>query len=393
MKKFSTRVLARSAALTTALAGAAVAPTAGPGVATLIASLAGWTALAHPSGAFAQATATPPLEIAKDAPDKYVVVKGDTLWDISGRFLEKPWRWPEIWELNREQIHDPHWIYPGDIVYLDRNAEGGPRLRLGRPIGEGGSGGGALGAQARLQPMTRSEPLGRNAIPTINAAAIDAFLNRPLIVDETSLANNPYLVGTEEGRLYLSRGDLAYARGLGDQPAEEWHIYRPSKPLLDPDTRKPIALEALYIGSARLEKNGDPATLRITGTTEEIGTGDRLMPAERSRTINYAPHAPDGPVDGRIVSVYRGVAQAGRNSVVALNVGQAQGIEIGHVLSISKRGQIVPDRDGPVRGQMVKLPDEAIGYLMVFRVFDHVSYGLILDASKSVAIGDNVNTP
>ncbi|MFT4104039.1 MAG: LysM peptidoglycan-binding domain-containing protein [Burkholderiaceae bacterium] len=390
MKKFSTRVLARSAALTTALAGAAMAPTAGPGAAALIAGLAGWTALAHPSRALAQATATPPLEIAKDAPDKYVVVKGDTLWDISGRFLEKPWRWPEIWELNREQIRDPHWIYPGDVVYLDRNAAGGPRLRLGRPIGEGG---GALGAQARLQPMTRSEPLGRNAIPTINAAAIDAFLNRPLIIDETSLSNNPYLVGTEEGRLYLSRGDIAYARGMGEQPAEEWHIYRPSKPLMDPDTRKPIALEALYVGSARLEKNGDPATLRITGTTEEIGTGDRLMPAERSRTINYAPHAPAGPVDGRVVSVHRGVAQAGRNSVVALNVGLAQGIEVGHVLSISKRGQIVPDRDGPVRGQTVKLPDEAIGYLMVFRVFDQVSYGLILDASKSVAVGDNVNTP
>lgn len=380
--------------MTTALAGAIAAPTAGPGTAAIIAGLAGWAVIASPSTAHAEAT--PPLEIAKDAPDKYIVVKGDTLWDISGRFLEKPWRWPEIWELNREQINDPHWIYPGDIVYLDRNAAGQPRLRLGKPVGGGrdGSGGdGALGAQARLQPLTRSEPLGRNAIPTINAAAIDAFLNRPLIVDEASMLRNPYIVGTEEGRLYLSNGDLAYARGMGDQPAEEWHIYRPSKPLVDPDTRRPIALEALYIGSARLEKNGDPATLRITNTNEEIGTGDRLMPAERGRTINYAPHAPDGDVNGRIVSVYRGVAQAGRNNVVALNVGQTQGIETGHVLAISKRGQLVPDRDGPIRGQMVKLPDEAIGHLLVFRVFANVSYGLILDASKSVAIGDNVTTP
>jgi len=386
--------LARTAALTTTLAGAALAPTAGPGTAAMIAGLAGWAAIAGPSTAYAQAKATPPLEIAKDAPDKYIVVKGDTLWDISGRFLEKPWRWPEIWELNREQINDPHWIYPGDIVYLDRNAAGQPRLRLGRPIGgKGGLGDGALGAQARLQPMTRSESLGRNAIPTIDAAAIDAFLNRPLIVDEASMMQNPYIVGTEEGRLYLSTGDMAYARGLGEQPAQDWHIYRPSKPLIDPDTRRPIALEALYIGSARLEKNGDPATLRITGTNEEIGTGDRLMPAERSRTINYAPHAPDSEINGRVVSVYRGVAQAGRNNVVALNVGQAQGIEVGHVLSISKRGQLVPDRDGPVRGQMVKLPDEAVGYLLVFRVFDHVSYGLILDASKAIAIGDNVTTP
>ena len=382
MKKFSTRVCT----LAVALAGIG-----GP-LPVITGATVGLLTVGLPITAAAQKS-TPPLEISPDAPDRYTVVKGDTLWDISGRFLEKPWRWPEIWDLNREQIKNPHWIYPGDIVYLDRNADGGPRLRLGRSV-DGSNRDGLNGnGNGTLQPMTRSEALDRNAIPTISAAAIDAFLNRPLIVDAKALASNPRLVGTEEGRLYLGRGDLAYVRGIEDTSVPEWHIYRPSKPLLDPDTRKPIAFEALYVGTARLEKLGDPSTLRIAGTSEEVGVGDRLMPAERGRMVNYAPHAPDKDVKGRIVSVYRGVAQAGRNSVVALNIGESDGLEVGHVLTINQRGAIVPDRDAPKGGEMIKLPDESIGYLLVFRVFDHIAYGLILDASKAVTIGDNVATP
>ena len=381
MKKFSTRVCG----LAVALAGI------GGSLPAITSTTIGLLTIGLSTPAAAQ-KATPPLEISPDAPDRYTVVKGDTLWDISGRFLEKPWRWPEIWHLNREQIKDPHWIYPGDIVYLDRNAEGGPRLRLGRAV-DGNNRDGRGNDLGNLQPMTRSASLARTAIPTISASAIDAFLNRPLIVDEKALATNPRLVGTEEGRLYLGRGDLAYVRGITDSTVPEWHIYRPSKPLLDPDTRKPIAYEALYVGTARLEKLGDPSTLRIAGTSEEVGVGDRLMPAERGRMINYAPHAPEKDIQGRVVSVYRGVAQAGRNSVIALNVGEADGVEVGHVLSILQRGAIVPDREAPKGGEMIKLPDESIGYLLVFRVFEHIAYGLILDASKAVAIGDNVSTP
>jgi LysM domain len=330
---------------------------------------------------------TPPLELSKDAPDRYTVVRGDTLWDISGKFLQKPWRWPEIWQLNREQIEDPHWIYPGDIVYLDQS-NGTPRLRLGKAVG--GSNGAAGERRDQLQPMARSEPLSRSAIPTISAAAIDAFLNRPLIVDEIGLKNSPRIVGTEEGRVYLGRGDLAYVRGIKDDSVTEWHIYRPAKPLLDPDTRLPIAFEALYVGSAHVERRGDPATLRITGTSEEVGEGDRLMPAERARVVNYAPRPPSTPINGRIVSVYRGVSQAGRNSVVALNVGKGNGLEVGNVLAISQRGVLVPDRE---INKPVKLPDEATGYLLVFRIFDKIAYGLIMDASRPVAVGDVVANP
>ncbi len=359
--------------------------------ATLTAAALGWLALT-PTGSFlsaAQAATTAPVQLTKDAPDRYTVVRGDTLWDISGKFLQKPWLWPEVWQLNKEQIKDPHWIYPGDVVYLD-NSSGTPRLRLGKAVGDG-----AASAERRgvVQPMARSTSLETSAISTISAAAIDAFLNRPLIVDETGLRTHPRIVATQEGRVYLGRGDVAYVRSKEAlQNQTEWHIYRQAKPLLDPDTRLPIAFEALYVGTGRIERTGDPSTLRIVGTSEEVGEGDRLMPAERGRIVNYAPHAPAGDIKGRIVSVYRGVAQAGRNSVVALNVGKEHGVDVGHVLSIQQRGAVVLDRESEKR-ELIKLPDESTGYLLVFRVFDKIAYGLIMDARRAVSVGDNVVTP
>lgn len=339
--------------------------------------------------------ATPPLEITPGAPDRYVVVKGDTLWDISGRFLEKPWRWPEIWDLNRDSIRDPHWIYPGDVVLLDRSGAH-PRLRLARRIGGGsnvdgaGAGGGSAGT-VKLQPMVRSEPLERDAVPTLDVAAIAPFLNRPLIVEESDLLTNPRIVATQEGRVYLGRGDLAYVRGIEDESVAEWHLYRKAKPILDPDTREPIAYEALYVGGAQLERVGDPATLRLTSVTEEVGVGDRLMPAVKDKPLNFAPRAPEGPVHGRIVNVYRGVNQVGRNSVVAIDRGLAAGIDAGHVLEIRQRGRTVVDREKD--NEKVKLPDEMVGHLMVFRSFDKIAYGLVMDASQPIAVGDVVANP
>ncbi len=325
------------------------------------------------------------VELAKDAPDRYVVVKGDTLWDIAGKFLQKPWRWPEIWELNREQIRDPHWIYPGDIIYLDRSGAN-PRLRLGQPFGEGDL------PTVKLQPLVRSAPIAAGAIETVRAADVAHYLNRPLIVDEKGMAENPRIVGTEEGRVYLSRGDRAYVRGIKDASVKSWHIYRQAKPLIDPDTRKTIAYEALFVGAATLVREGDPATLRIDGTNEEVGVGDRLMPAERNDVLNYVPHPPEKPVRARIISVYRGVTQVGRSNVVALNVGKEQGIEVGTVLSVLVLGNTVVDREDP-KGAKIKLPDETGGQLLVFRVFDKISYGLVMQASRPISIGDVVVNP
>jgi len=333
------------------------------------------------------AIATQPLELAPNAPDKYVVVKGDTLWDISGRFLSKPWRWPEIWQLNREQIANPHLIYPGDVIYLDRSGAS-PRLRLGKLVATGASSDSA--ATERATPRVRVEPLPKEPVPTIDAAAIEPFLSRPLIVNEAELLTHPRIVATQDGRVFLGRGDIAYVRGIDGTPGSDWHVYRRAHPLLDPDTRKPIAWEAEFVGTARLEHNGDPATVRVTGNTEEIGPGDRLLPSERSLTISYAPHPPEGNVQGRIVSVYRGVAQAGRNSVVALNVGKANGLEVGNVLAIKQGTRVVQDRE---TREMVQLPGEPIGHLLVFRVFDNIAYGLIMGSSRDIAIGDNVTNP
>jgi hypothetical protein len=328
---------------------------------------------------------TGPLELSPDAPDKHVVVRGDTLWDISGKFLKTPWRWPELWQLNREQIANPHLIYPGDIVYLDRSGPE-PRLRLGRSVETVASAADAT----RMQPMVRSAPLERSAIPTMNQSAIQVFLNRPLVVDEKGLQSHPRIVATQDGRVYLSRGDLAYVRGIQDESVTEWHVYRPAKPLLDPVTRQPIAWEALYVGSATMVRKGDPATLRIVDAAEEIGQGDRLMPATRAPVPSVAPRPPSSPVDGRIVSVYRGVDQVGKYSVVAMSVGAQQGIEVGNVLEVQSAGREVVDRETRER---VRLPNEPIGQLLVFRVFDRVSYGLVVGASQPISIGSAVTNP
>ncbi len=335
-----------------------------------------------------------PLELATDAPQRHVVVKGDTLWDIAGRFLSKPWRWPEIWNLNREQIRNPHLIFPGDIVVLDRSGAT-PRLRLSRLIGSGASGGAASGVDAglpveKMEPRVRIEALARVPLPTINSAAIQAFVNRPLVVEEKGMADDPRIVATQDGRVYLGRGDLAYVRGIADESVRNWHIYRQARPLLDPETRKPIAWEALFVGTARLERSGDPASLRITAMNEEIGVGDRLVPAEAPKVTSYAPRPPDTEVAGRIVSVYRGVAQAGRNSVVAVNVGGADGVRIGNVLAIRQRGRTIKDRE---TRQDIRLPDESVGHLLVFRVFDKIAYGLVMQASQAISVGDDVANP
>lgn len=339
-------------------------------------------------------------EATPDAPQRHVVVAGDTLWGIAARFLKEPWRWPEVWQLNREQIANPHLIYPGDIVYLDDTAET-PRLRLARPVrsghtadrGDRGAGADVPPQSAerteRASPRVRIEPE-RRPIPTIDARAIEPFLNRPLIVDEGGLARHPRIVATQDGRVYLGRGDLAYVRGLTDDSVRDWHVYRRAEPLRDPRTRKTIAWEARYVGDMRLERGGDPAVFRVLGVAEEIGPGDRLMPAQRTATPDYAPRPPRANISTRVISVYRGLAQAGRDGVVAIQAGSADGLEAGDVLAISEHPRVVRDREA---GGQVSLPGQTIGHLLVFRLFEHISYGLIVRASRDVSVGDLVANP
>jgi hypothetical protein len=259
---------------------------------------------------------------------------------------------------------------------------------LGKSVGNLAAAG---GPGDRMSPMVRAENSNRQAIPTISSAAIEPFINRPLIVEENELKSNPRIFAGTDNRVYFSKNDLVYARGITDDRVTEWHIYRPAKPLLDPDTKLPLAYEALYLGQARLLKGGDPATLRIISISEEIGEGDRMVPAAPDRVGSLAPRPPETELHGKIVSVYRGITQVGRNSVVALNLGSSSGLQNGHVLAIEQTGRLVADRED--KNKLVALPNLPVGHMLVFRVFNKFAYGLVTNASRPIQVGDTVVTP
>lgn len=330
--------------------------------------------------AFAQAP-----RIAADAPDTYIVQRGDTLWGISGRFLEQPWRWPEVWRMNREQIRNPHLIYPGQVVVLDRN---GPHLSIGRVLGE-----------QQLSPQAYSEALER-AIPSIPLADIEPFLNRPLIVDEDALNDAGLVVATENKRVYMGGGDTVFATNIAEGQGESWQLFRPAKPLIDPVTKEKLGYEANFLGTARLIEDGGvsdtgnpvPATLQIISAVEEIGPGDRLVQAEQARVLSYVPRAPEHDIEGRLIDIYRGVSETGRHNVVTLNIGSQAGLEVGHVLALHReRGTARHKIDG--RNQTFDLPNKRYGVAFVFRVFDRVAYALVMDTDGQVTVGDTVHRP
>ncbi len=329
--------------------------------------------------------------LSPTAPESYTVKNGDTLWGISSMYLTSPWRWPELWGMNKEQVRNPHLIYPGQTLVLVKG-DGRATLR----IADGAQGlPGGPGDLVRLQPQVRTLEGDRAFIPSIPNNIIEPFLSRPLVVTPAELERYPRIVATQEGRVFLGRGDIAYARGLADKPVENYHVFRPARPLFDPDDtarRNPIAFEAFYLGTARLAKRGEVATMRIQDSKEEIGVGDRLIPIERQTLINYVPRAPERAITGRIVSVYGGVDQAGSLSIVTINRGARDGVEIGHVLALLQIGQTIVDRTSP-RREMIKLPDEQIGHMFVFRVFEAVSYALVLRTTQPVRVGDRFAQP
>jgi len=323
-----------------------------------------------------------------NAPDQHVVVKGDTLWDISGKFLQHPWCWPQVWDMNREQIHNPHWIYPGQVVYFDRVAG---RLRLGKP----GSNTGSM-PTVRLSPGVRSSALDSDAIPAIPQSIIEPFLSRPLIVEAEGLKDAPRIVATQENHVYLSNGDKAYVRG-NLTGHDMFQVFRPGKPLKDPATKEVIGYEAVHLGTLKLVQEGktdkDPSTLVVVNSKQEMGVGDRLLPQEPTPIINYVPHASEKPIDARIVAVYGGVTQAGQNAVVSINRGARDGIDVGTVLELYRLGQTIKDPTSEKGKEVIKLPDEKYGTLFVFRVFNRVSYGLIMEVQDSAQVGDIAASP
>jgi hypothetical protein len=315
-------------------------------------------------------------EIADDAPDSYTVVKGDTLWGISGRFLKQPWRWPEVWRMNRDQIRNPHLIYPGQIVHLDRS---GPWLSIGK----------RLGIDKRL-PQIYEETLG-NELPSIPLNVIEPFLNKPLVVDEARLQGAATIIATETNRVYTGIGDTVFAKNVSDD-ADVWQIFRPAAPLNDPMTGEIVAYEAAYLGAARVSERSDPVTLEIVDSVEEIGVGDLMLPSERPNVFSFVPHAPENPVDGRVMSIYRGVAETGKLNVVSLNVGERDGIERGHVLALYRNRGIAEYKEDGVK-ETYQLPEKRYGLVFVFRTFERVSYALVMDSDGHVSIADGARKP
>ena len=316
-----------------------------------------------------------PLQLADGAPERHVVVTGDTLWGISGKFLKEPWRWPEIWRMNRDQISNPHRIFPGDVIILERDPQGDPRLRL---------------QSTKLLPQIYSEMV-EEGIPAIPPNVIRPFLSDPLIVEAHALDDAPRIIATQQDRVFLGNGDLAYV--VNADPAKQvWQIYRSGKPLNDPETNNILGYEAFYLGTARQIAPGNPATFEIVTMKEEIGRGDRLLPMMRPPLIAYVPHRPDFPVDGRVISVYGGVDTAGRGSIVSINRGATSGIEIGHVLSL-ERNRTVVAREERDQKETVQIPEQRIGLLFVFRIFERISYGLIVQSEGTVDVNDFVRTP
>lgn len=337
-----------------------------------------------------------------NAPDQHTVVRGDTLWGISGRFLQHPWCWPQVWGMNRDEIRDPHWIYPGQIVYFDRVAG---RLRLGNARGETAGSADVGGIPTlRLSPQVRTEALQRDAIPAIPASVIEPFLSQPLVVGEHEMQGAPHIVAAQENRVLLSKADKAFVVGdLGG--ATDFQAFRPGTPLRDPVTREILGYEATYLGTLKLERPGSAAdeahTFRVSSLKQEMSIGDRLLPVPPTPLLNYVPHPPEEAVDARIVSIYGGVSQAGQNQIVSINRGKKHGLEMGHALELYRFGGTVIDRTETPKGswfspsakQVVRLPDQKYGSLFIFRVFDTVSYGLVMQVSDSVKVGDVARSP
>lgn len=349
----------------------------------------------------------PVSELAPNAPDTYVVKRGDTLWDISRMYLKSPWRWPELWGMNLKALPNPHLIFPGQTLYLDKS-DGYARLRT-QPTGGSDT--------VRLSPRTRTDSLASLALPTLKTHLIAPFLVEPLVADAATIEQAPRLVATTDQRVLMAAGDRVYARGNPDAPLStkpgqprSFRVFREAIPLKDPVTGEVLGYEARYLGNAELARSETteeisdgkgnlkqepvPATVDITATKEEIRAGDRMLPEPPRTFKNYIPHEPQTSVNARVVSIYGStpVAVAGQNQVVAINMGTAQGMEPGHVLTLLTQGDRV--RDTTAEGKpTIKLPSEHNGLAMVFLTFERVSYALLLDVRTGVRVGDRLANP
>jgi hypothetical protein len=347
------------------------------------------------------------VQINPSHPDQYTVVKGDTLWELSGKFLTHPWQWPELWSYN-SQIKNPHLIYPGDTVYFSI-VNGKPQLSLSRS-GQPQSGANspcvlreedykngrkdfAVSEDGKVLPCIRETDI-KQAIKLLPHEAIAQYLISPKVIGENELNSAPYVVDIAGEHLIAGTGDRLYVRSITEPEGLSYIVYRAGNAYIRPETGEILGYEAQYIADTSLQKPGDPATLSITKADSEIRIGDRVMPnAEEELTLNYFPRPPEESIKGNIISVLGGVSQIGQYNVVVIDKGTEDGILAGHELDIYKRGKVVRDAYSPVKNDAVNLPDEIAGTLMIFRPFERVSYALVMKASQAIHVLDKVQTP
>jgi hypothetical protein len=352
------------------------------------------TATAAPAEQTAPAEQAAPdsgqVQLQENPPARYTVKKGDTLWGISSRFLKNPWKWPDLWGINRDAIRNPHLIYPGDVVILDLTGAT-PRLRL-----EGETDGGMsrwYGFElqtSKLSPRVRSEPLARAPIPTIPAKAIEPFLVRPLIVDQAQVARAPRIVANTDSRVVVTAGDIAYVQGLDSKRGSRYQIYRQGRVFQDPDTRDLLGYEAVYLGEADVTAFGEISAVRITSAQQEIAVNDRLTIAPPMQGSSFIPRVPEKQIRGRVIAGTDGtVSEIGPYSVVILNRGARDGLESGHVLGLFRAEQAIPVS----AERQIRLPEQRYGLVLIFRVFDRMSYGLVVTAKRPVNVLDAVRNP
>jgi hypothetical protein len=351
------------------------------------------------------------LVIRENAPDRHVVVKGDTLWDISNKFFKDPWKWPQIWGVNKDTIKDPHWIYPGNVIFLNATTK---TLHIGElPKTTDTPASNQVALVPELPPSTESvselpllkinTPDARihklnpkirvlngehDAIFSIPSHIIRAFLDKPLVIENEEIEGAPTLIGSVENRTLLSFGDTAFAINIPGDKGPLWQLYRPGKALIDPDTDDILGYEATYLGDASLQKQDEVSTLIITKSILDIQKGDNFMQSSVGYPTNYIPRSPASQIKAKIISTYGGVNQAGQNSIVTLNKGLRDGLENGHVLALYKESE-----DSKYNGETYKLPALRYGLIFVFRTFEKVSYALVMEVQRSVQVLDSAETP
>lgn len=368
---------------------------------------AGPPAVTEPQRAQAIAAArqgVPASYLVPGAPATYTVQRGDTLWRIAGIYLRSPWRWPALWGMNLDEVHNPHLIYPGEVLVLDV-VDG--RARLSRRT--------SMQTEVRLSPGIRIEDQVAQPIPTLSYEAIRPFLTRPLLMDDLQFREAGTITATQQGRLNVGSGGRIYASGLYANAGDVFSIYRPGRVLKDPETQKIVGVESIYLGTARLVVAGTQASLDIVNSVQEVGRGDRLLKAAPEPRFHFAPRLPEVRVDGRIITLHDGrtggsliaghvepnyrESEGGALSIVVINRGANDGLRPGHVLELARPGALTTPRSyfGYVEGRPViesmSLPTETYGNAMIFKTFDQVSYAIVLTSRQSVQSGDVVATP